>query len=345
MKDKKFFSTRNYLKTIFCMIFCFLFLTFHVNAENNLLTENTYMKVSCNTNKEVFYTVVVPANGYITFQTKEPVDTVFRLYNNANKLLDSTTVTKNSDYKATFSVKKGSYRIGTYATKVSDYTFSYLYSSDMLLDSAKTFHAYPATNRQKIYYKIRPAKDGYLTLSPRNSTCFITLCDSQKKSLSTKNYRNPRSNCDKKVVYGLKKSTTYYIKLQSINCPKLTLKYTYKNVIDKSGSQKSKAYNLKAGKKVTGLIIANKKTTDWYKFKLRKPQKIKITLTGSTNDQFYIQIYNSKGEAILYSPPYVYGTNFKRNIISLQPLQKETYYIKIARGNKKSSGYYNLKYK
>ncbi|RDU23926.1 PPC domain-containing protein [Anaerosacchariphilus polymeriproducens] len=345
MKDKKIFLNRNYLTTIFCMIFCFLISGFHVKAQNNLLTEKTYTYVDCNTKKETFFTVVVPSNGYLTFQTKEPVDTVYKLYNNSNKLLDSTTVTKNSDYKATFSVKKGTYRLGTYSAKAANYSFNYLCSTDMQLDSAKIFNAYPATNKQKIYYKIKPSKDGYLALSPKNSTCFITLCNSRKKSLSSKNYSNPKMKSYKKVVYGVKKGTTYYLKLQSINCPKLTLKYTYKSVIDKSGSKRSKAYKLKSGKKVTGLIIANKKTTDWYKFKLRSPKKIKITLTGSTNDQFYIQIYNSKGESILYSAPYVYDANFKRNIISLHALKKETYYIKIARGNKKSSGYYNLKFK
>lgn len=315
-----------------------------VHANGNTLKENVITNVKYAENIRFYYTITVPSNGYLTFETKEANDTVYKLYNTSNKLVDYATVTKNSDYKTTFSVKKGSYKLETYSTKASDYSFCYDFSTDTQLISGKKITIYPASKKQTIYYKVKSNKTGYISLLTKNASCYITLCDKTKKALSSKDYINSSIPDYNKVVYGIKKGATYYVKLNSFD-PKIALRYAFTSVNDRSGYKKSKAYKLKSGKKTTGLIVANKGTVDWYKFKLSAPKKITITFSGSTNDQLYIQIYNSRGESILYSSNYVYGANFKRTIASMNNLKAETYYIKITRGNSKSSGYYNLKFK
>lgn len=315
-----------------------------VNAATTTLENEVYENIVNTGKSESYYIITVPENGYITLSTKESSDTIYKLYNTSNSLLDSTTVTKNSDYKATFSVKKGTYRLGTYSTKSISYSFCYSFSTETFLDTNKTFSVYPASKKQTMYFKLTPKKTGYITMVSKNTACYITLCDKNKKAISSKDYINSAILNYNKVVYGVKKNETYYIKFNSLS-PKVILKYSLTSVTDKSGYKKAKAFKLSSGKKVTGLIIASKRTADWYKFKLKNPKKVTITLTGSTNDKLSIQIYNSKGESILYSEPYVYGANFNRKIVSLNNLKTTTYYIKISRGNTKSSGFYTLKYK
>lgn len=192
---------------------------------------------------------------------------------------------------------------------------------------------------QTNYFQFKAPYTGYLQTAGDSSASSykVTLCNSSKKALSGENYLsyNP--------TYGVTKGKTYYIKVvSSVNTKgAYTFKVTSKKITEKSGKKKSKAVTVKKKKTKSGTIQAGSAQDDWYKFKLTKSQKVKISLTTGSNDALKVIVYKGGkkiGSRTIYR-------NAKGYIKSLGKWPKGTYYIQIKRGNKKSSGYYTLSWK
>lgn len=208
------------------------------------------------------------------------------------------------------------------------------------------------TNR----FKIKAKETGYITVNFKSFNGKVTLQDSKKKSISNALSINSNSTyagaAAKRAVFGVEKGKTYYIKVEagmSKNAYQIGYKET--KVSDKSGAKKEKALSMKSKKKYTGLAIAGKSTTDWYKFKLTKKQVVNWECYMDGCDNMTITICNSKGKKISSQKIYrssgfgktlkIYSTvNGKKG-----KWTKGTYYIKITTSSKKSSGYYTLKWK
>lgn len=163
---------------------------------------------------------------------------------------------------------------------------------------------------------------------------------SKKKALSNAVYV---SDYSPKVTFGVKKGT-YYIKAKNNTNPDgiYQIKYTNKRIKEKSGKKKSRAVLLKKKRTKKGTIVAGEKRTDWYKFRVTKRKTVRITMKGATNDELKVAVYKGGrniGRGTLYESRG--GVRLK----SLGKLSKGTYYIKVYRGNKKSSGWYSLSWR
>lgn len=196
-------------------------------------------------------------------------------------------------------------------------------------------------DEQTNYFKFKATANGYITaayIDPSAGFYKVAICNSSKKELS--GYTHLRYN----PTYGVKKGTTYYIKVVSgyNSDGGYIFKVTNSAVSEKSGKTKSKAVTIKKGKTKKGTIVAGSSQADWYKFKMTKKKAAKIYVKGRTNDKLKVILY--KGGKKIKSYTYTYTTG-AMTLKSFGKLSKGTYYIKVQRANKNSSGWYSLKWK
>lgn len=195
---------------------------------------------------------------------------------------------------------------------------------------------------QTRYFKVRATSAGYITVQANNLSGNVTLMNSSKKK-ALSNAVSARDYSPTKVTFGVKKGT-YYIKAKNndTNDGIYQIKYTNKRIKEKSGKKKSRAVLLKKKRTKKGTIVAGEKRTDWYKFRVTKRKTVRITMKGATNDELKVAVYKGGrniGRGTLYESRG--GVKLK----SLGKLSKGTYYIKVYRGNKKSSGWYSLSWR
>ena len=236
----------------------------------------------------------------------------------------------------------------------------------------KDTQCYSGRNLKVNYIKFKPSVTGTVTLKfncsssyYNNSQGYVTFCNKNKKTIGQQNeiWRNDYAGkIYNTTTYGVKKNTTYYFAVQCNAGTKITA--TVKAIKDSSASSKSKAKTLSKGKKVTGVIAYGDSKADWYKIKLTKSAKLDLYYLANTNgtnekNGFKITFYNKDGKVFsgknngkkvsaiskvtrLYPEDGWYislangGTKFD--------LPSGTYYIKVERMSKASSGSYTLKW-
>lgn len=235
----------------------------------------------------------------------------------------------------------GTYYIGIYASSnVSAFGIAAVYANgaDRTITAGKRITV-GQKDAQTNYFKFKATQTGYLQVVSSDYGK-VTLCKSNKKALSnaTSTYYAP--------TYGVKKGTTYYIKLASdYNYDGYyQFQVTNKKITEKSGKKKSKAVTIKKKKTKKGTIIAGSSQADWYKFKLGGKKKVTLTMKGATNNKLKVVVYNKKGKKVSSAYNYNYYSN-KLTLKSYGKLPKGTYYIKVYRGTKTSSGWYSLSWK
>lgn len=198
-----------------------------------------------------------------------------------------------------------------------------------------------------LYIKYKAPANGYLTLTANSGSGYVTLCNAKKKALSTKDTIHSEYT-NNKSVYGVKKGTTYYVKVNSYeNTFALNLKTTA--ISEKSGASKKKAKTMAVNKNVKGTIVAGTKTADWYKIVLTKSSRVTINVKSSSNGNLKISVYKGSSS---YGSGSMSGINYSNQFISVNKYNtsqrvrwtKGTYYVKVERGNSTSSGYYTLKW-
>lgn len=225
-------------------------------------------------------------------------------------------------------------------------------------------------NRNVHWIKFKAGATGYVTIKMKEasknysySAGYITLCNSKKSAIGQKKeywQTNSSYNLQKTKTYGVKKGKTYYFRVECAAGAKLTA--TVKAVKKSTANTKAKAKSLAKKKAVTGVMIAGENKADWYKIKLTKSQILKLTYSAKTsgeNDYAGIKVsfYKSNGKLFINS-----GT--KRSVDWVSPLNPSswmrfyrtvnyvqkigipagTYYVKVERYDKYSSGYYSLKW-
>lgn len=240
----------------------------------------------------------------------------------------------------------GTYYLGLYSyisaySSAQTYTVSVsaLYASgvDRTLTSGQKI-VVGQKSGQTNYFKFKAAKTGYIEIKSSETFDKVTLCNSKKKALSGQTYTKYAP------TYGVKKGTTYYVKVESnYNTDGgYTLQLTNKGISEKSGAKKAKAVTIKKGKAKKGTIIAGNGQADWYKFRVTSKKKVTVTIKGSTNDRLKVAVYqgsrNMGGGTFWYS-------DASRSWKSIGKLSKGTYYIKICRANAQSSGWYSISWK
>lgn len=216
------------------------------------------------------------------------------------------------------------------------------------------------------WIKFKASQTGYITVKMTNASevenpeGYLTFCDSKKRALG-KNREYWSTNYDHSVyytrTYGVKKGKTYYFKVESTAGVKVTASVT--KLSKGKNTSKKKAKTISSGKKVKGVIVAGDKTADWYKIKVNGNQRVRLTYSAKTNgDDKYngikVTFYKSNGsmykrnsyECVSVTKPSGGFEFYRENAYGQQfGLTAGTYYVKVERYNKTSSGQYTLSWK
>ncbi|MCR5736770.1 MAG: hypothetical protein K6G64_03875 [Eubacterium sp.] len=249
-------------------------------------------------------------------------------------------------------------KAGTYYLKISSnsyketYTNSatismiYVSNSEKTVTSGKKYFLAAKSNSDVQYFKYTAKATGFVTVSaPGKYGCYSEFLNSKKSVISEKEYLSSTNKWT--TIYAVKKGQTYYVKVSALYPGEIhLLSVNQKAVKEKSGKSKKKAKALKAKKAAKGTVQIGEKG-DWYKLKLKKKKALTIMLKVAEQNDLKISLYNSKGKRIDRAAVVGTGTNtFKVTYGStFQKANKGTYYLKVERNTKKSSGYYELSWK
>jgi hypothetical protein len=249
---------------------------------------------------------------------------------------------------------------GTYYLKfsISDYSDSkptdfytigfasqFYQGNDRTLSNKKWTCSGIVDTQKPIYYKVKVDKAGYLTINMESEySNYVTLLDSKKKVISEKVY----SYDGEKVVFAVEKGT-YYLEISG-SSDLHRIMSTFTSVTDGSGSSKSKAKKMTAGKTYTGYLSAtNKKgTVDWYKITLPKSQEVEIIFKGSVSSgTIDLEFYGNEisGSITAYISYVDSDKSFTAKTWTSSKLPKGTYYIKVSKDTTETSGFYKLQLK
>ncbi|MCM1257226.1 MAG: hypothetical protein NC307_05180 [Roseburia sp.] len=217
------------------------------------------------------------------------------------------------------------------------------------------------------WIKYKAPKNGYITITAQfgsrkynvsqgywrlyASNKKTALSESNKNQLSySVGVGNTGSKYARQSIFGVKKGTTYYLRVQAYDGVKISCKF--KEVKEKCAKKRSKAPILKKNKTVTGLIFPKDKNKDWYKIQIKKAQYIQLFYDIKTDGKFKISICSIIGSK-LQSGKFGYTSSTRRLMIKQHnsvtnknsKMNAGTYYIKVEPVDKYSSGYYKLKWK
>jgi hypothetical protein len=236
----------------------------------------------------------------------------------------------------------------------------------------KDSECYSKSGKRNVHWiKFKAGVTGYVTITMTDaskdysySAGYVTFCNSKKGAIGQKKeywQTNSSYNLRKTKTYGIRKNKTYYFRVECAAGAKL--KATVKSVKKSTANTKAKAKSLWKKKQVSGIMVAGESKADWYKIKLTKSQILKLTYSAKTNGEndyagIKVSFYKSNGKLFMNNGP----TN--RSVDWVSPLNPSswmrfyrtvnysqkigipagTYYVKVERYDKYSSGYYTLKW-
>ncbi len=185
---------------------------------------------------------------------------------------------------------------------------------------------------------------------------YVTLCNASGTPLSARLEYDTNSTYTGfySEVYGVKKGTTYKIRISAAGGVTVSAKFTaIKNNLNKNSSKK-KAVNLKKKKQVDGVIQSGTTSTHWYKFKVTKAQKLnigitpkltgdlKLTVTGPGIKKGIFQV-NCRYSAGGYN--YLGSWGNKRSYGTDGKVRPGTYYIQVKPTSRTCGGSYKINWK
>lgn len=196
------------------------------------------------------------------------------------------------------------------------------------------------------YFQIKVPKAGTLTIeTDSGGTGKIVLLNSKQNAIS-----DPISYLDKsnKSCFAVEKGTYYILYKGNYNKSVVyRIKSTFKPITELGGDTKAKAKLLKKGKLYSGLAKATGKTngTDWYKFTLTKTQKVNIIFKGNVaSGRINLELTSNNISRPIKQSLAKMSDNKSFSVKSGTStlLRKGTYYIKITKDTKNTSGIYYL---
>ena len=296
-------------------------------------------------------TINVPAKGMIYIVAVAETDATMTISGINSTLYvsdDKTSATKQFPVQ-----KKGTYTLNitrpSYAAKSAGSLALYVYffnSEGSSISKDQIAGYYSQSPNDPTYTKISVKSTGYIGVIAQESNGYfvnVTLCNSKKKAVSKE--LNVSQNPNPIVYFAVTKGT-YYIKTSSVTGGLYDIMYKFQKVKEKSGSKKSKAVTIKAGKTVKGVLTANNKSqSDWYKVKLSKKKTLKLLVASlNTDDDLRIKLIPaSKRVRVLSGGTFLLKSNYKTTW-KFKKVPAGTYYIQVTKKNKKSSGYYSIKF-
>lgn len=190
------------------------------------------------------------------------------------------------------------------------------------------------------YYSYKAPYTGYVAMATSLYGSTIALCNAAKTQLSGTTSMNGKND----VVYGIEKGKTYYIKVWLPDNDQGIYAFALKSgkISEKSGKKKSKAVTIKKAKTKKGTIQPGSSQADWYKFKLTGKKSVKFYFSGRSNDGLKITIYKGGKKIGTQS---LSSSSSSVTFRSGGKWTKGTYYMKVQRATKYSSGWYAVKWK
>ena len=211
------------------------------------------------------------------------------------------------------------------------------------IESSKDYGIFCAPDSEKVRrYKIKPKYTGELWFKmSRPGEIRIYNAD------GTKLLSKQESGKDKYKYFGVLSGTTYRVNI--INNSESPGKgyWLRSNVIMKTqlaGKTKKKARELTKGKYSLALRHAGLEDARWFKFSTTKKSRLKISYNGHVSDRIVLKILKSDGKKLI--------KNGVRNITVKNPegsfttdtLKKGTYYVKVIRGTRYTSGWCKVRW-
>lgn len=227
------------------------------------------------------------------------------------------------------------------------YTFDFaslLYNGENRTLKNKEWAVTGIANPEKpILYKVSVTNPGVLTVNIDSEySSYVTLLNSSKKAISKEVY----ASYDGEARFAVAKGT-YYLEVSSYS-DFIRVKSTFKAITESSGSSKSKAKIITAGKTYKGLVVATDKESkvDWYKVTLTKSQMVDITFLGSVSSgKIKLEFYGNgiRGSITEFISQLDEDASFTAMTWTSDKLPKGTYYIKVTKTSADTSGNYSIK--
>lgn len=204
-------------------------------------------------------------------------------------------------------------------------------------------------------YTFKAPGNGYVMIGKTQmektpGTMTAVLCNSKGKAMTEKSIFAVEQGYN--ASYAVKKGNTYKIKIGALNVNdiqyyRLYLKYTAVN--EKSGSTKKKAVEVKFGNRVSGTIFAEDSSSkaDWYKIQNVTKQQLILSYSGNiTSGSLIFDVYDAKGKKLdrlsIISNIEESEETFLHNSKGGEEMPKGTYYVKVTKSGKTSTGIYSF---
>ena len=297
-------------------------------------------------------TIQLPKAGTLLIQAvskgnESSID--MELAETGGRLIDSTTVSRGGQKTWAVPLAEG----GKYRLKIAGHGtncrlhFTVTYAPfGGTLTRGVTYHG-SSPKGDYAYYKVTAPKTGYFTIrlvgAKDGSHTYVRLLDSTERVLS---YQEPLTSSTR---YGVKKGT-YYIAIKS-SSQTYGVNVTLTSVTEsKAGAARNKAPALSKGSAKKGIITCaqSSKSVDWYRFTIKKSQKVYLDVTTRVGKgALRISVYKSGKTADcgagLYDKDYPAGTIMPYTSKYTKKLSAGTYYIKVQKHNL-GNGYYKIKW-
>lgn len=227
------------------------------------------------------------------------------------------------------------------AVTITPYSFS---SENKILKNKVWVGSHTYSYDSQISHKVTIDSPGFITVEAVSFTdgysVYATLCDSKKAELSEQTYL---SSSNSYTTYFAVKKGTYYINAKSSDDYKL--RYTFTAVKENSSKTKQKAISIGKGKTLKGLVLSEDSLdkADWYKVKLSKSQILSLGIYAKSCDSIKFEIIPASDNITLFGSTVRIYDNGGDIYATKDKMPAGTYYIKVIKTDKTSSGYYTIK--
>lgn len=231
------------------------------------------------------------------------------------------------------------------------------YSAANQLLAEEPIVSYVDPNIGDTYLNISVVENGYITIEPTfyssgeetDGNVTFTLLDSNKKAISVaRKIGTDEKAFAEKACYGVSVGN-YWLRIKS-ETPKL-FKVDYSNISvnEMGGRTRKKATVLKNKKWYTGKCVYQDTTTqgDYFKFTLKKPMTVNLSMKGNVvSGKIFADVYGTTVNGHFYKVSVNRPSGsctYKIRTSTMKKLPAGTYYVKIKKDTKKSSGNYKIR--
>lgn len=310
---------------------------YFVSRANRNLTLDAWSAIAPSANEYNTYAKIVFSKaGYIGVTQRNASNS--KMYMSLCKGTTAASIVDNSiepNVTRWYPVNKGTYYIkteGIYgATSAVKYSFKTCFSAS----AGQQFSVAPF-NTGVYDIKIKANKTGLLTLSLyNNESAYFTFLNSKKKPISDSLWTWGGSQS-----IAVKKNAVYYIRCNaSIGDDTRVMSYSIQKASTRKNTKMKKAMNVKKNKYAKCLILPG--DTKWHYFKIKQPKtkKLNMQFKAYGTGRFTYKLIRGSESAWLNRD------EKEEKITSYRAVKKGTWYFCIKMDNKKSSGYFQFKYK